>query len=51
MEGWIVEGYGCIHDNEWEFIQNQKFPKLAKTPHDRTFGKIAKGREMDPSIG
>jgi len=37
--------------NEREFIQNQNFPKLAKNPHNRTFGKIAKGREMYPSIG
>jgi len=29
-EGWIVDGYGCINGNEWEFIQNQNFPKLAK---------------------
>jgi hypothetical protein len=50
-ECWIVEGYGCINDNEWKFIQNQKISKLVKNSHKRTFGKIAKGREMDPSTG
>jgi hypothetical protein len=48
-KGWIVDGYGCINGNEWEFIENHNFPKLTKNPHNRTFGKIAKGREMDPS--
>jgi hypothetical protein len=32
-------------------IQNENFSKLVKNPHNRTFGKIAKGREMDPLVG
>ncbi len=47
----IIDGYGCINGNEWEFIQNQKFPKLAMNPHNKAVGNIAKGREMDPSAG